>query len=281
MIGQVVMTCASKFSSAIAFQMIENLPFFHSLAITAISNQGYGIDSLSTLFFLYGLSTAMVGIVFYLLGKFDLGRVVYFFPNHVLVGCIGGIGVFIIIAAIEVTSNVKFNWDYRQIIENVHLLGVVLLFEGVLRVLTWTTKGRVPLLAPIYFCAVPFLFYGFLYLLRVDIADAEEAGYFFASPTDEGNSSTESLLDRVFNVHTFDLVRVVNFKTISWKAVYESIGTMVALSAFSLIHVPINIPGVSSRLPIPLSSLDFALNSNSKALFSFDNSLLDLDESRH
>lgn len=74
------------------FFLQENVPFFHTLAKLVVANQGYGMESLSTLFFLFGASSVLVGVLFYLLGHFDLGRVVYFFPNHVLVGCIGGIG---------------------------------------------------------------------------------------------------------------------------------------------------------------------------------------------
>lgn len=210
----------------------ENLPFFHQLALTAIAHQGYGMESLSTLFFLFGLSTILVGVVFYLLGRLDLGRVVYFFPNHVLVGCIGGIGVFIIISSIEVTNNVSFTWDlngFHEIVDNLHLFGVVLLFELTLRILSRILKGRVPLLAPIYFCSIPFVFYGALWLLEVDAETAKDTGYFFASPPQEDNAAEQSLWDRAFDKHTFDLLHVVDFRTISWTAVLESTGTMIAL----------------------------------------------------
>ena len=63
--------------------MIENVPFMHELANIAIANQGYGIDALSTLIVMFGLASVVVGIVFFLLGKFQLGRIVYFFPTHV------------------------------------------------------------------------------------------------------------------------------------------------------------------------------------------------------
>jgi Sulfate permease family len=246
LVGQLIMTWSSKFDSPICFQMIENVPFYHTLANIVIRNQGYGMDSLSTLFFLFGLSSCLVGILFYLLGRLDLGRVVYFVPNHVLVGCIGGIGVFIIISALEVTNNQPFTWDMdglQGLVDNFHLLGVVLLFEGTLRLLTWKTKSRIPLLSPIFFCSIPFVFYAVLWIFRVDMATAKQAGYFFPAPADE--DANVSLFDRALSPHTLDLVRMVNFRTISWRAVYESFGTLVALSAFSLIHVPINIPYVS------------------------------------
>lgn len=245
LVGQLIMTFASKFDSPICFQMIENVPFYHTLANIVIRNQGYGRESLSTLFFLFGLSSCLVGILFYLLGRLDLGRVVYFVPNHVLVGCIGGIGVFIIISALEVTNNKPFTWDMeglQGLVDHFHLLGVVLLFEGTLRLLIWKTKSRIPLLAPIFFCSIPFVFYAVLWLFRVDLDAAVEAGYFFPAPADE--DANMSLLDRALSPHTLDLVHMVNFRTISWRAVYESSGTLVALAAFSLIHVPINIPYV-------------------------------------
>jgi sulfate permease, SulP family len=108
--------------------------------------------------------------------------------------------------------------------------------------LTWKTKSRIPLLSPIFFCSIPLVFYAVLWLFHVDLAAAKDAGYFFPAPTDE--DANVSLLDRALSPHTLDLVRMVDFRTISWKAVYESFGTLVALAAFSLIHVPINIPYV-------------------------------------
>lgn len=88
-IGQLVMTFASNFPNCIALQMVENVPFCQTLAYIVVEVQGYGIESLSTLFFLFGMASVIVGLVFYLLGKFSLGRILYFFPTHVLVGCIG------------------------------------------------------------------------------------------------------------------------------------------------------------------------------------------------
>lgn len=94
--AQLAFTFASKFTNGVGLQIVENVPFCLELARIVIKEQGYGMDALSTLFFLFGLSSVIVGATFYMLGKFSLGRIVYFFPSHVLVGCIGGIGAFII-----------------------------------------------------------------------------------------------------------------------------------------------------------------------------------------
>ena len=83
--AQLTYTFASKFTNGVGLQMVENVPFCLELARIVIREQGYGMDALSTLFFLFGISSVIVGGTFYMLGKFSLGRIVYFFPSHVLV----------------------------------------------------------------------------------------------------------------------------------------------------------------------------------------------------
>ena len=46
----------------------------------------------------------MTGLTFFLLGFFRLGSLLGFFPRHILVGCIGGVGVFLIITGLNVST---------------------------------------------------------------------------------------------------------------------------------------------------------------------------------
>ena len=94
--AQLTFTYASKFKDGVGLQMVENVPFCLELARIVMGEVGCGKEGSSTLFFLFGGCSVLVGGVFYGLGRLALGRVVYFFPSHVLVGCIGGIGAFII-----------------------------------------------------------------------------------------------------------------------------------------------------------------------------------------
>ena len=80
-VGQVVFTLQSQFHNAIGLQMVENVPFCQTLATIVIQHQGYGVDALSTLLFIFGMSSVVVGSVFWLLGHYRLGRVIYFFPT--------------------------------------------------------------------------------------------------------------------------------------------------------------------------------------------------------
>lgn len=225
------------------------------MARTVVQEQGYGIDALATLFFLFGLSSVLVGLVFYFLGKFRLGKVLYFFPGHVLVGCIGGIGIFIAITAVSVTNNVEFTMDLdgiRGFIENIHLFGVVIVLETILRVLMFIFrdndgKPSFPLLAPVFFCMIVPLFYCILAVAGIDVATAEEAGYFFpsiGSHCDVGveNCAIPSFFESVFDGHVLDMFKIVDFRLISWTAVFKSLGTVISMASFSMIHVPVSWP---------------------------------------
>lgn len=252
-IGQLAFTFSSGFNNPISLNMVENVPFLHALAHIVIVREGYGMRSLSTLMFMFALSSVIVGSVFYTLGKFELGRVIYFFPTHVLVGCIAGIGLFIVKTAIEVTMNKSFSID--AMVESRNLLYVVLIYELLLRILETLNmkkdgKPFFSLLSPVYFCMITPTFYMALKMSSFNVEDAENAGYFFPQlDSDEVSSFTPaSFVTEICSKSILDIWTVVDFRNISWMAVYESLPTLFALSIFSLIHVPINIPAFSQSI---------------------------------
>ena len=197
-----------------------------------MDEQGTGSEAISTLFFIFGVSSIVVGLFFYMLGKLELGRIVYFFPSHVLVGCIGGIGAFICITALEVATNSTFSFSQKGfeecIVENFHLLAPVIAFESVLRVLIHVTEGRYSLLNPIYYCMTMPVFYAALWILDVSTEKAGQLGYFFPALDTGGNGMLSTDL---FEIFTF-----VNLGDVSFKAVAKSLPTMISLAVFSLIH---------------------------------------------
>ena len=170
--GQIVLAVASKFQSPVSSQLIENVPFYHALASIVIAEQGYGPEALSTLFFLFGLSSVCTGILFLGLGKAGLGKILHYFPSHVLAGFIGGIGVFITISSIGVLTGEELRWTpegLRQVVDDFEQLVPTLCFEIVLRVLmvVLTDKSGKPLfglLAPFYFLSIVPVFYIGLFL---------------------------------------------------------------------------------------------------------------------
>jgi SulP family sulfate permease len=113
-----------------------------------------------------------------------------------------------------------------------------------------TGKPYCSLLSPLYFCSITPCFYLVLWIIRVPVQDAIDAGYFFPpidddnnAASDGGNSQNDSWIG-VFvpTSDVLDLWRIVDFRTISWPAIGEALPTLISLILFSLIHVPINIP---------------------------------------
>lgn len=159
-----------------------------------------------------------------------------------------GIGLYIARTGIEVTMDSAFS--FSAIAANANLLIIVLIFEVVLRIFQRITlnadgKPRYSLLSPIYFCLITPIFYVALWIFRVDMATATDAGYFFPSLDDDCDPSQQqdcSSSSSIIDAHTFDMWKVIDFSVVSWSAIVSSIPTLVALILFSLIHVPINIP---------------------------------------
>jgi sulfate permease, SulP family len=232
-ICQIVMTKYSDFPCAMGMMMVENIPFMHTIAQTVIDKQGEGIESFSTVLVAFALSSIVVGVFFYVLGFFKLGNAVYFFPRHVIVGCIGGVGVFVAQTGFEVSTNKTWNWN----LESVGVFGgadiwplwaTSCAFELVLRLLL--IVFRLPLLPPFYFVLIPPAFYVILFIVGFPIAGMQSTGWFFQSAENSDFTLMWQLID---------------FRTVRWDIIAELIPTIIALTIFSLMHVPINIPSLS------------------------------------
>jgi hypothetical protein len=99
-VSQMVFTCGgSAFKGAVGSMMIEVMPFLHIIC-GIIEKEMEGSESkavLATIMCAYAMSCVMTGIVFLLLGVLKLGNFIQFFPRHILMGCIGGIGLFLMV----------------------------------------------------------------------------------------------------------------------------------------------------------------------------------------
>jgi SulP family sulfate permease len=195
LVGQVVFSFYSGFPNPIGLQMVENIGFTKALSAVAIAHQGYGLEALATVMLMFAISSVLVGVVFYSLGKFQWGKVVYFFPTHVLIGLIGGIGVLIAKTGIEVT--ISDTLTIGSVVQQWRLWIVVAGLELFLRFLEYVTtdaKGKpmFSLLSPVFFCMITPLFYLALCIFHVPVSAAKDAGYFFPSLDSAGEDASPS-----------------------------------------------------------------------------------------
>ena len=139
----------------------------------------------------YALSSILTGIIFLFLGLLRLGDLVSFFPRSILLGCIGGVGVFLVLTGMEVSagldSNMEWNLDTLKGLVYPHTLvlwTVPLLLSIVLMVIRKYLTH--PVVMPAFFILIIAIFYIVYALLpNIGLHDLQENGWVFAAP-DEG-----------------------------------------------------------------------------------------------
>lgn len=231
---QFVLVLYSDFDGAVGYMMIENVPYMLKMCNSIIHELGSQNPAvLPTILVTYALSSVVSGAIFYALGHWKLGNCVYLIPKQVTMGATGGISAFIVQTGVEISTGRSFSWslgglkglvkgDVVWLWVSAGILAVTLL---VLR--RFTTS---PLLLPLYFVAIAPLFYMVLLVVGVSQDDARDHGWFF---------------DRTTHVSFYLLWEQYEFSIVAWRVIPKQFGTILGLTFFSLLHIPINIPGVS------------------------------------
>lgn len=169
---------------------IEVVPFFHNMAkkITARVGEDNPEAVIATTIVSYALSSIMTGLVFYLMGRFKFGYMVGFIPRHILIGCIGGVGWFLVATGFEVSArldgNLQYNLDtLNKLIQSDTLL--LWIFPLVLAVILFYGQSTVrsKYFLPLYILAIPLVFYMFVLPIdALDIDDLRGKGWIFQGP---------------------------------------------------------------------------------------------------
>ncbi|KDN50869.1 hypothetical protein K437DRAFT_221770 [Tilletiaria anomala UBC 951] len=222
--------------------MIEVVPFYHLLVKTIFAEVGDDNPEavISTTVVAYALSSIFIGLAFLLLGWLRLGKLIEFFPRHILVGCIGGVGVFLIETGLEVSGRLQaedgFQWNIktlRYFLQSWHMVALWLLpftFAVLLRFITH--QFHHPLIFPTYFMFIPIVFYIITAgILRIDLAKLRADGWVF----DIGRAAEAPF----YRFYTY-----IDFRQTSFKALVATIPTQLALTFFGILHVPLNVPAL-------------------------------------
>ncbi|KAF2430527.1 hypothetical protein EJ08DRAFT_588970 [Tothia fuscella] len=228
----------SRFKGGVGSEMIEVVPFFHKMAYMILAQLGDDNPQvvMATVITSYALSSILTGIIFLLLGLFRLGDLVSFFPRSILLGCIGGVGVFLFLTGVEVSAGLDSNMDWdmdtlqRLIYPSTLVLWIIpLVFALLLMLIRHFLKH--PVVMPAFFIALTGIFYiVFAALPNVSLQDLQDHGWVFAAPGKD--------------VPFYNFYSYYNFKLVNWSAVLQAVPTMFALSFFGIIHVPINVPAL-------------------------------------
>lgn len=233
----------SIFKGGNGSMMIEVVPFYHILVTIIIDVLGDEDPAavVSTTIVAFALSSIFAGIVFFLLGYFRLGVLVGFFPRHILVGCIGGVGVFLIETGMEVSGQLKSEDGFQWNLDTFHFftqnwfmvahwlpaLGLAIL----LRVITH--RFHHPLIFPTYFLCIPIIFYLITKgIFRIPLDSLRKDDWVF----DVGKAAEAPF----WRFYTY-----FDFTKTSGQALWATMPTQLALTFFSILHVPLNVPALA------------------------------------
>jgi SulP family sulfate permease len=229
----------SAFKAGIGSEMIEVTPFFHAMAASIAHEIGEDHPDavISTTITTYAFSSIITGLIFLLLGKFKLGQLVAFFPRHILIGCIGGVGYFLVITGMEVSSKLgsfEYNIPYLS-----QLFTLSTFFKWFLPValtvilIILQHVNHNSLILPSYFILVFIITHIIIIVVPTwDLEIARDAGYMFSSGPNA-------------DAPWYEFYTLYNFNIVHWNVLLKQIPSMLALTFFGILHVPINVPALA------------------------------------
>ncbi|KAI0192416.1 sulfate transporter family-domain-containing protein [Astrocystis sublimbata] len=264
--GQVVLTLGgSLFPGALSAMLIEVLPFMRGVA-SDIRN-ALGDDNPSvvpTVMVAYALSSFLIGIVFLILGALGAGRVISYFPQTVLTGAIGGIGVSLFILGLELplpsdesltlrnAGSLLFSKDHAPLLVASLLPIVFMCYSVRSETLNKLTRGAVqhPYYVPLYFLAIAALFWiivGALGIERLGGLHTLAANGWIFSTGESLSGGKESLKDAL---NYWDLF---NFPLVQISALGHAVTNFVLLIVIGVLNLPVYVPALALTLDVPYS----------------------------
>ncbi|KAJ5138645.1 sulfate transporter [Penicillium bovifimosum] len=237
-ISQVVFSCGgSIFKGGIGSEMIEVVPFFHQMAFTIMNSIGKDNPEsvIATTILAFSVSSILTGLVFFLMGVCGLGSLIGFFPRHILIGCIGGVGYFLLQTGMEVSARLPGSLEYNipTIKKLFHLdtfpLWIVPLSLAI-GLLILKRFVRSNFLVGGYFIAVAVVFYIVVLSAGIPMDALRHNGWVFDAPSS--------------NNPWYHFYTLYDLSAVNWTAFSETIPAMFALTFFGVLHVPINVPAL-------------------------------------
>jgi len=193
----------------------------------------------ATVIMAYTISTLLTGLTFLILGKCKLGSLIGFFPQHILVGCIGGVGWFLVATGLEVSARLpgKLRLDsatMQNLIRGDTLALWIIPLALALLLIAVKYRVKHPLTDSVYFLSITAIFWFFIAAIpELKVPELRAKGWVFEAP-DAG-------------VPWYHFYTLYMFDIMDWKAIGATVPAMLALTFFAILHVPINIPALGMQ----------------------------------
>lgn len=193
LLGSLIFALFSAFTSSFptAISAPQDIPIaiLALIAATLMSNPALEMgseDMFQFIFVAIGLTSILVGVFFYILGYFRLGKLVRFIPFPVVGGFLAGTGWLIVLFSFSMMTGIELNFENLSKLADTELLihwlpGAI--FAVVLLVISRRFKHF--LLTPAFLLASIISFYGIAHLSGFSFQQLETSG-FLLGPFPEG-----------------------------------------------------------------------------------------------
>ncbi|KAL1405410.1 hypothetical protein Q8F55_009041 [Vanrija albida] len=233
----------SIFKGANGSMMIEAVPFFHIIVNQIVAGVGDKAHVIvATTMVAFAFSSILTGLVFFALGAFKLGALIGYFPRHILVGCIGGVGVFLIQTGLQVSLGLPEDTFenpgldvFKPFFASWHAFSLWTIPLGLaifLRVITHFFHHQ--LIFPVYFFIIPVIFYIVVAIGGWSFDTLRASGWVF-----DVGSNTQPW---------WKFYTEFDFKAVDWEVFWSVLPTQMALVFFGILHVPLNVPALGVSL---------------------------------
>ncbi|KAJ7073609.1 sulfate transporter family-domain-containing protein [Mycena amicta] len=254
--SQLVMTLGgSRFPGAAGAMLMEILPFLRGVASDI---QGVlGTDHLGlipTVMAAYALTSLLTGAGFLLLGLLKIGALVAYFPQTVLTGAIGAIGVSLFILGLELpfpsgaptlslsnAASTLFATRHLGILSASFLPAIILSIALRARSVQIVTRGlvRSAYFIPVYLLTIPIVFWVTVQARGIPQKELTATGWLF---------TVEKTSDPSVLIAGWNYWALFDFKLVEWSALKSATQNIVLLVVIGILNLPIYVPTLAFSL---------------------------------
>ncbi|PJF17608.1 hypothetical protein PSACC_02559 [Paramicrosporidium saccamoebae] len=229
--AQLVISVMSSFKrGATACGMVESIPFFHAISIATARRVMEEDRMMATILTAYMLVAVCTALFFLGLALLNMDKMVHKFPRVVLVGSMGGIGLFLIVTGLEISLNETFSvWKWYRLFSSWVTFGLwsIGILASVVALIA-ESKYKVPFVTPILSLLLLVGFYLVILPLNYTMDDLREFGWLLRPPEHRS--------------HPLDIYALFSPRNTDWVTIFTLIPVILGAALFGSLHVPINVP---------------------------------------
>ncbi|KAJ7486358.1 sulfate transporter family-domain-containing protein [Mycena galericulata] len=257
--SQLVMTLGgSQFPGALGAMLIEILPFLRGIATDILGALGDNHPGLiPTVMAAYALTSFLTGAAFVALGLLKLGIFVAYFPQTVLTGAVGAIGVSLFVLGLELpfppsatalalsnAASMLFAKSHLGLLAASFVPAFLLSISLRARFLELWTRGfiRSAYYIPLYLLTIPVIFWIAVHSFNFSKDHLVATGWLFTVHSAAGSSEA---LARSWNYWT-----LFDFRLVEWSSLKSATPNIVLLVVIGVLNLPIYVPTLAFTLDL-------------------------------